>query len=511
MKIFSSEEARKIDGYAISDLGIPGENLMGAAGLAVAHRAKKMLLASGGENVIIICGKGNNGGDGYAAAINLNKFGVKVSLLSIVSAEDITGDAKIFHDRCINASLSCHYNVTPKNIDFQEYDLLIDGLLGTGIHGDVRANVAEWIKSVNESKKPVLSIDIPSGINSDNGQVLGVGIKADTTVTMGFLKLGLVINPGVEYAGTIEVADIGYPEKAFEIVESNKRLTDESIVKAYLQKPPSDTYKHRQGKVYFLGGSRGFTGAACLSCEAALRTGAGLVIAGIPETLNPIYETKLTEVITDPLPDTGSGRFSRKAAEYAQTKLDWCDVLAIGPGLGTDEESLQFTREIIKRFTKTMIIDADALRVFHGNLDLFQELKGRFIITPHYGEAAMLTDIKKQKIVEDPFEFIKDLSRRIGGVVVLKGAPTLIGFEDQIVVSTTGHQGLATGGSGDVLTGILAGITAQGVPLEAAAEVAVYIHGKAADILLEKRGYRGLIASDLLDALPNLIYQYECN
>ncbi|MBC8175116.1 MAG: NAD(P)H-hydrate dehydratase [Candidatus Marinimicrobia bacterium] len=509
MRIFSSREARSIDRHAIDDLGISGEYLMGNAGLSVAEKAMKMLLESGGSKALIIAGKGNNGGDGYVAALKLVEFVKDVCLISTSPKDEIKGDAKIFHDRCVEQEIEIQYEVEPESFDTYGFNLIIDGLLGTGIKGKVKGVARKWIDWINQTRLSVLAIDIPSGISADNGQVLGSAIRADATVTMGFLKQGLVINPGAEYAGEVDLVDIGFPESAFEVISSNKVVFDESIAVEYLKKPPSNTYKHRQGKVFILSGSRGFTGAGCLTAEAALRTGAGLVIAGVPESLNPIFEEKLTEVITAPLPDKGMGRFLNESCTKLENHLDWCDVVAIGPGIGTDHTTMEFVEKVFEMCSKPMVIDADALIPFHDKPDLLKKVKKECILTPHHGEAAAFMGVDKQTIIDDPFRFMKEMVQATGGVVVLKGAPTIVGFNDTIVINSSGHQGLATAGSGDVLTGMIAGFVGQKLPLEIAAQLGVFIHGKAADTLLKTRGYRGLLAGDLLQTIPSIIMSYE--
>jgi|TARA_Y100000294_G_scaffold97831_1_gene90935 NAD(P)H-hydrate epimerase len=511
MKILSTEEARSVDHHTSKELGVSGETLMQKAGKAIVEKAKEMFAGSGSKRVIVLCGKGNNGGDGFTAAELLVKEGFDCKLISTVAQEEITGDAKIFHDRCINAGLRIVYEAVSDDFNLSDYDLILDGLLGTGIKGQVRPNTSEWIKAINSSNVSVLAIDIPSGVNGNSGQVSGIAVKSDATVTMGFLKQGIVIEPGASLAGEISVADIGYPKDAFDILQTDKKLINHTLAKQFLTPPPPDTYKHRQGKVLIIGGSKGYTGAGCLAAQGALRAGAGLVIAAVPASLNAIYESKLTEVITAPLSDGGSGHFRLDDVDIIEEKLEWCDALIIGPGLGTDDESLNFAEAVVKSSSKPMVIDADALRVFHGNLDVFSELKSDFVITPHHGEAAQLLNLEKEVVSSDPFNFAFDVWQKTGGTVVLKGAPTLVASGELISANVTGHRGLATGGSGDVLSGIIGSFMAQGLTPEVAARVGVLIHGEAADILLKKYGFRGLLAGDLLEVLPTVLSTYECN
>lgn len=511
MRILSTEEARSVDRYTSKELGVPSETLMQNAGKAVAEKAKEMFAASGSKSIIVLCGKGNNGGDGYAAAELLVSEGFDCCFVSTVAQDKISGDAKIFHDHCTKAGLEITYETTPDDINISDYDLILDGLLGTGIKGQVRPDTAQWIEEINSANIPVLAIDIPSGINGDSGEVMGIAVQADATVTMGFLKHGLVMEPGASLSGEITVADIGYPYRAFDILEAEKELIDRTIAQHLLSPPQPETYKYRQGKVLVIAGSIGFTGAGCLTAIGALRTGAGLVIAAVPASLNIIYETKLTEVITAPLSDGGSGHFRSDDFAIVEKKLEWCDALIIGPGLGTDNESLNFAKTVMESCSKPMVIDADALRVFHGNLDFFGKLTSDFVITPHHGEAVQLLNVDKERVSSDPFGFALDMVEITGGTVVLKGAPTLVASGGSVTANVTGHQGLATGGSGDVLSGMIASLLAQGLAPADAARTGVFLHGEAADNLLETHGYRGLIAGDLLDAIPSILAAYERN
>ncbi|MFQ6608719.1 MAG: NAD(P)H-hydrate dehydratase [Fidelibacterota bacterium] len=509
MRILSTQEARAVDHHTSQNLGVKGEILMQNAGAAIAEKVRKIFTSEGSKSIIVLCGKGNNGGDGYAAAELLVAEGFNCNVVSTVAIQEITGDARIFHDRCIEKGLAMDYLTNPGEVPFSDYDLILDALLGTGIKGQVREDKASWIQAINSADVPVLAVDIPSGVNGDNGQISGLAVKADCTVTMGFLKQGLVLEPGASLAGEIVVADIGYPERAFNVLESQKELFKQSLAQQYLTTPEPHTYKHRQGKVLVIAGSRGFTGAGCLAAEAALRTGAGLVIAAVPASLNFIYESKLTEVITTPLADGGSGQFRLADLRMIEEKLKWCDALIIGPGLGTEKESLDFAKEVINKCDKPMVIDADALKLFHEDLNLFNKLKSSFVITPHYGEAAQLFQVKKDIVSTDPFDFVLKGWKEIGGTFVLKGAPTLVATDGSVTANISGHQGLATGGSGDVLSGVIGSFLAQGLRPAEAARIGVFIHGKAADKLLSTHGFRGLIAGDLLSILPSILIAYE--
>jgi NAD(P)H-hydrate epimerase len=320
-----------------------------------------------------------------------------------------------------------------------------------------------------------------------------------------------LFNDGSLFSGDVTVADIGYPGDAFEPVETNVQLFDESLCYQYLKAPQRDTYKHKQGKVLIIAGAKGFTGAGCLASMGALRSGAGLVVAAVPESLNDIYESKLTEVMTCPLPDRGSGNFHEDCVNDLVPRLGWCDVVAVGPGVGTDDDSKKFLGKLFQLCEKPFVIDADAFSVFQNNPKLFGQFKNEFILTPHFGEASRLMNVDKSNIKAEPINFLHESVQKTGGVWVLKGSPTIVADNLGITINNSGNQGLATSGTGDVLTGLIAGFLAQGIPAEVASKLGVFIHGKAADKLLESHGFKGLIASDLLNIIPGIIRIYEFN
>ncbi len=506
MRILSAQEAREVDRVAMQEQGVPGVTLMENAGRAVAEKVDSM--ADGGK-VGILCGKGNNGGDGYACASFLNEMEIECELISIIPEGEITGDAKHFYDECKGKDIRFCHAQHVKEVDLGHFNLIVDGLLGTGISGDVKPDSAEWIEAMNSASSAILSIDIPSGINGTNGFVCGTAVQATATVTMEFLKQGIVVQPGKSLAGEITVADLGYPATAFENLDVKKKAFDEDFARKYLSPPPAETYKHRQGKLLVIAGSKGFTGAACLAAESAVRSGAGLVVAAVPESLNSIFEKKLTETMTLPIPDDGNGFLNINALDSLHKWFGWSDALLMGPGVGTDPQVGELVKGIVHKYKKPLVLDADGLGHIKDDLDILSQLEDAFILTPHHGEASRLFGVEQKEISDDPFKFATEAVGRSGGVLVLKGAPTLTAFGNEVIANTSGHQGLATGGTGDVLAGIISSFLCQGMPIEIAAQLAVFVHGRAADLLLEERGYRGLAASDLIEKIPSIIADYE--
>lgn len=511
--ILTNSEARLVDQYAIDVLEIPGVELMEKAGSYVSSEAKKFLKEIPGSRVDLFCGTGNNGGDGFVAANDLYKWGANVFIWIVGDISIIKGDALYFFQKCKKNNIIINSLKVEKDLlslkHISETDLIIDALLGTGFRGEVRGMVFDLIELINKAKRPVLSVDIPSGINGDTGQIGGVAVKSIKTITMGFLKRGLLFQPGKKYAGEVVLADLGYPEKSFSVLSSETVLIRESDVKKLFPSIPEDTYKHRQGKVLIFAGSPGMTGAASLASIGALRGGVGLVVTAIPESLNTIMEIKLTEALTLPLPESSSHTFCKESLEPARERIEWSDVVVYGPGVSNDAKVKDFGLVLVDVCDKPIIIDADGLRIFHNNLDTLKNIKD-LVITPHLGELSEMMDININKIKENIIDVARDFVKQYPCTLVVKGAPTVIvGIDGTAAVNSTGNPALATGGTGDVLTGLIAAFRAQRMTSFEASVTAVFIHGYAGDIGYQELGIRGVIAGDLLNYIPIVLKKYD--
>ena len=506
MRLLTKEQAQELDRIAIKKMGIPGVDLMGKAGSAVAEYAQKLIAGIHNPKVAIICGKGNNAGDGYKAALELQKVGVSPQIFIIPDKNDIKGDSLFYYKKCVKENVALAHLIEPPN---QKFDVIIDAILGTGFKGELRKPIIDFTKWLNNQNSLVLSIDIPSGVNANNGVIAQNAIIADNTVTMGMIKVGMTVDPGKSHCGEIIPVDIGFPDIYSELHGGKYRMCNEDLALKYLKAPDVNTYKHRQGKVLIIAGSRGMTGAAILASRGAIRSGAGLVTTCAPISLNNIYETNIIEGLTVGCEDNEKGYFLENNYSVIEKYFNWSDTILIGPGLGKNASTIKLVKKVISNYKKPILIDADALSCFNGNLELFNKIKSDYIITPHHGEFANLLSVEISTIKENLFDYIKLIIDKINGTLVAKNAPTIIANKNEVVVNTTGNQGLATGGTGDVLAGIIASFVAQGMPTQVAAELGVFIHGKAADLIAEQKGYRGLIASDLLDALPQVIMTYE--
>ncbi|HMA63382.1 MAG TPA: NAD(P)H-hydrate dehydratase [bacterium] len=511
--ILSNKEAQAVDNYTMGELGYSGKQLMKKAGGYVAMKVKKMLDHVPGSRIEIFCGTGNNGGDGFVAAGELSDWGAHVHVWVVGSQDKISGDALHYYNRIKDDNQNIDFLKEAKDQeriqDLHGSDLIIDALLGTGLKGEVRGLYADLIDMINNSNRPVLSVDIPSGINGDTGLKGGKAVKAIKTVTMGFLKRGLLYNDGPDYSGKVIVGDLKYPQESYDILDHETYLFKKEDLNKFLPKIAFDVYKHRMGKILCYCGSPGMTGAAVLVSKAAQRSGAGLVISAIPASLNTIMEIKLTEGLSFPVDESENHTFDKASLKSSREKIDWSNTIVFGPGVSGKKEVMEFGLELVKTVQKPFVIDADGLKIFKTNLNLLENLD-KPILTPHIGELSYITDESVADIKENIIDFGRQFAQKYSCILVLKGPHTItFSPEGKAAVNSTGNPGLATGGTGDVLTGIIAALVGQGLkPFDAAAS-AVSIHGAAADEAVKHLGFRGLIAGDLLKYIPEIFKQFD--
>lgn len=506
MKLVTAKEMKALDVQAQTDYAMPGILLMDNAAQAVAEAVHEALTALEGERVVIFCGGGNNGGDGLGAARWLQSYGVSVRAFVVGAALDaVQGDAALELAMFTKAggrveALSTEDDWVLAELAASKADVLVDALLGTGFHGELEGDVLRACELLNKSEKYILAVDVPTGVNADNGAVSENAVRADHTVTMALVKTGLLLYPGREYCGDIELADISMPVKLVEEYQSDKyRLTDE-IVRELLPLRKANAHKGDAGRVVICAGSPGYTGAAALASDAAVKAGAGLVSLYTPLSSRDVLAIKLTEVMVHGLLERMPGILGGGAASDVASSAEAADVLAIGPGLGTSESTQEAVRTILQKITTPVVIDADALTALAGHTEILAAMQAQKVLTPHPGEMARLTGLEIAEIEADRINIAKKYAEQWQAIVVLKGAPTVIGCPNGTVyVNSTGNSSLATGGSGDVLTGIIAGLAAQEISLQEAAICGVYLHGMAAELT----GIDiGLAAGELAALLP---------
>lgn len=508
MRVVTAEEMKALDTAAIEEYGIPGLVLMENAGRQVVEVIRQVLGEVRDKVITIFIGKGNNGGDGLVIARHLLNMGAEVKVLALANVEEITGDAAVNLEiwRKMGQKIySLHHGdgINIVRLVLMNTDLIVDAIYGTGFRGKIGEKVGRIIEVLNGSGKPIVAVDIPSGLEADTGRVNGPCIQATHTVTFGLPKLGLILEPGADYAGQLHIADISIPTVLVDKAAPQRYLITAQLVKEWLPSRPTNAHKGNFGRVLVVAGSRGMTGAACLAGEGALRAGAGLVTVAVPETLHDIMEAKLTEVMTTPLPDTGKGSLSRGARQRILSLLEGADVLAIGPGLSTVPEVVTMVRELLPSVRIPCVLDADALNALAGDGDILRKVQAPVVITPHPGEMARLMGITAQEIQGDRLTVTSKAATTWNVVVLLKGARTVVAAPNgAIYLNPTGNPGMATGGSGDVLTGAVAALIAQGLDPARAAAAGAYIHGLAGDLAAREKGMTGLIAGDIVSALP---------
>jgi ADP-dependent NAD(P)H-hydrate dehydratase / NAD(P)H-hydrate epimerase len=524
MRIVTAEEMREIDRQTIAGYGISGVILMERAGLAVGTKIKEIY---GRKKIIVISGPGNNGGDGLVVARNLHNEGWEVKVFLTSNPEDLKGDALSRYETAMRFGLSIHpaEELTHNPSVFARHALIVDAIFGTGLSKPVAGRVSKVIRLINDSELPVISVDIPSGVSSDSGQIMGDAVKADHTVTFGLPKRGHFVYPGAGLTGRLFVEDIGFPRELLAPGGSGTELIAKEDVAAIIPVRRDYSNKGDYGSILIVAGSRGKTGAALMAAKACLRAGAGLVTLGIPESLADIFQSRVTEEMVLPLPDRGDGTLSVKAS---RSILDFMNkpshILAIGPGIGVSRDTTKLVKDLVRNSTSPIVIDADGINSLRGEKTGLKNAAVPVILTPHPGEMARLLgdsesrrhdqannqSMRKEAITASISDIEKDrintavsFAKETGTFLVLKGVPTIIATpEGKAFVNPTGNPGMAKAGTGDVLTGMISGFLGQtGDPLHSCI-LGVYMHGLSGDIAASDKGHHSVIATDIIDQIP---------
>ncbi|MDT8419249.1 MAG: NAD(P)H-hydrate dehydratase [Desulfuromonadales bacterium] len=507
MRLITAGQMQQADRRAIDELGIPGVVLMENAGRATAAELCTAFAALFPGPVVILAGKGNNGGDGYVVARCLIERGWQVKTLVLAEASAIVGDAavmlKVLQRMGGDVSFVTSSAELNENVVSADPALLVDALLGTGLASSVRGLYAEAIDFLNRSSCPVLAVDIPSGIDGSTGRILGCAVSADLTVTFDHAKVGHGSWPGAARVGRLKVVEIGIPAHCHVAQDPECRLLDRVDAARLLPQRPRGGHKGDFGHLLVVAGSTGKTGAAALAGEAAVRSGCGLITVAAPASVHDILELKLTEAMTAPLADS-DGCLAEASWSELQLLLKGRRAVAIGPGLGQGLQVGRVVRRLLTECDLPIVADADALNALEGHAEtLFERKSGSTVLTPHPGEMARLTGLGVAEIEADRFRVAREFAGEFGVVMVLKGPRTLIAAPDgRVSINGSGNVGLASGGSGDVLTGLIGGLLAQGLESYEAACLGCFMHGMAADCLAAEQGDAGMKAGDLLALLP---------
>jgi NAD(P)H-hydrate epimerase len=504
LPVFTAAEMRALDTRAIRDLGIPGPRLMDRAGTGAAALIARWLAPIRGKTVVVVCGKGNNGGDGFVVARRLKARGAAVRVLLVGRREDVRGDAADALGRW-RGRVEEIGDASGLARALGVADLIVDALLGTGVSGAARGPVAAAIEAINRAGAggvPVVALDLPSGLDSDRGALLGPTVKAWRTVTFGGLKRSLLLPPAAAQAGAVEIGDIGVPAE-----EAHRGITtwrlEAADVRPYFPPRDLDAHKGRFGHLLVVAGSLGKTGAAALAGRAALRSGVGLCTIATPASQQPIVATQVPEYMTEALPETVAQSLSLKAKDRVLELARRMDAVALGPGLSLDPEARDLARVLIRELERPMVVDADGLSALAGHLDLLRHAAGPRALTPHPGEMARMLGATVEAVQADRIEVTRTFARDHGVAIALKGANTVIaGPDGHVAINPTGNPGLAKGGSGDVLTGIVGALLAREIEPTAALWAGCYLHGLAGDAAARERGEYSMLATDIIESLP---------
>jgi len=503
IKVVTAKEMQNIDRVTISKFGIAGSVLMERAGLSVVDKINTLYP---GSKIAVLCGGGNNGGDGFVIARELYNQGRKVEVfMSSVPA-------KLRDDARTNFNIAKKFGVPVMPADkflrkrISGHYLIIDALFGTGLSQDVKGPLSDVIKKANRLSCPVMAVDIPSGISSDNGQVMGIAMKANVSVTFGLPKRGHLIYPGAEYTGRLFIEDIGFPASLLNSDKIRINLFHSDDANAILPSRPKSSHKGTFGHVLLVAGSRGKTGAALMAAKACLKAGAGLVTIGTAESLVISLQSRVTEEMILPLADKGNGTISYKAAGSIMKFLKARgDVLIIGPGLSVDDEINKLMTEVVTHAHVPVVIDADGLNAISGNTGVLKKCKAPVILTPHPGEMSRLNGqaAGADRQGQDRISRALTFARKTNTFLVLKGVPTITATpEGEVFINSSGNPGMATAGAGDVLTGMIAAFLAQDLSPQDATALGVYMHGYAGDSVADKKSQQSMVASDIIKELP---------
>jgi NAD(P)H-hydrate epimerase len=503
MKIARVSEMRDLDRRASEEFGVTEALLMenaGGAAYFVIHSEFGVKL----KHFVIFCGVGNNGGDGLVLARKLHSNGAQVTVFILGDPKKFKGAAKTNYDiaRRLDIEIS-----TLKAIDdawdaLDGADAIIDAIFGTGLTRAVEGNYRETIEMINESELPIFSLDIPSGIHGDTGQIMGVAVLADCTITFGLPKLGNLLFPGFDYGGKLYVTHISFPPELYNSPEIKIAANDPLP----LFPRRSDTHKGSYGKTLFIAGSANYLGAPYFAAMSFLKAGGGLSFLAAPEPIAPFIGNKGSEIIFVPQKATATGSI---ASENKKQILEFCekvDLVVMGPGLSLNHETQNLVRTLAAQIPKPLLLDGDGLTAIASDLSGIKKRKAPTILTPHLAEMARLTQKDTDEISKNKIDVLQATARQLNATIVLKGAHSLVGYPDgRVFINLTGNPGMATAGSGDVLTGAIAAMAGLGLLLEAAVRMGVFLHGFAGDLAAQEIGQDGMVAEDIMKYLPKAL------
>jgi hydroxyethylthiazole kinase-like uncharacterized protein yjeF len=500
MKVSSVTEMRNLDRAAIEEYGISQELLMENAGLAMGSVISKEFGIEG-KKFVIFCGQGNNGGDGLVVARKLHSNGGKVKVIILGDPAKFKGAARKNYDIAARLSIEIHLLESAGKIDgdIANCDAIVDAILGTGIIRNIEAPHRNVIESINRSGKKVFSVDIPSGIQGDTGKILGTAVNAHYTVTFGLPKIGNVLFPAYHKMGRLYVSHISFPPS----LTASDSLKVEINHSTRLPPRAKNAHKGDFGQVLFIAGAAGYYGAPYFAALSFLKAGGGYSRLAAPRSITPFIANKGSEIVFMPQDETNSGGISLKNKPALLELAQRMDMVVLGPGLSLESETQQLARELAREIEKPLLIDGDGITALCEDLRIIKERKTETVLTPHLGEMSRITKTEVREIDANKVGVLQRTCRELGAMIVLKGAHSLIGHPDEhVLINMSGNSGMATAGSGDVLTGTIAAMFGLGLPLWDAVKQGVFVHGLAGDLASDEKGEDGITAQDILDYLP---------
>jgi NAD(P)H-hydrate epimerase len=507
MKVSRVEEMRNLDRRAVEEFGISDDLLMENAGQAVYFVILKEFGVKN-KSFAIFCGGGNNGGDGLVVARKIHSSGGKAFVFLLDDEAKFKGIAKRNFDIVSKMPIEISKVSSIESIKsvVLNSDAIVDAIFGTGLTREVNGIYKDVIELINESKKTVFSVDIPSGINGDTGEVMGTAVKANYTITFGLPKIGNMLYPGYDHCGKLYVSHISFPPSLYNSdsikVEINNPIE--------LPKRDKNAHKGDFGEVLFVAGASSYLGAPYFSALSFLKAGGGYSRLAVPLSISPFLATKGSEIVFVPQKETSSGSIALENKEELLELSERVDMVVMGPGLSLNEETQELVRELAPQIKKPLLIDGDGITAISKDIEIIKGRKSETILTPHLGEMSRITKMEISEISKNKIEVLQKTARELSTIIVLKGAHSLIGYPNGTVyINISGNPGMATAGSGDVLTGTIAAMFGLGLPLKDAVRMGVFIHGFSGDLAAADKGEDGITAQDILDYLPATMKRYR--
>jgi hydroxyethylthiazole kinase-like uncharacterized protein yjeF len=509
MKVSRVEEMRNLDRRATEEFGITQQILMENAGNASYFVILKEFGVKG-KRFVLFCGVGNNGGDGFVVGRKIHSMGGEVKVFLLGDRDKLREPAKSNFDSISRMPIEVHDVESIDQLKGAAFhcDAIVDAIFGTGLVRETSGIYRDTIELINESKKKVFSLDIPSGVNGDTGEVMGAAVKSDYTISYGLPKVGNMLYPGFDLCGKLYVSHISFPPSLYEA--DSIKVHVNALVR--LPQRDKDAHKGSYGRALFISGSPSYLGAPYFSALSFLKAGGGLSYLATPRSISPFLASKGSEVVFLPQKETGSGSLALESKEELLEFSKGVNMVILGPGLSLDSGTQELVRELAKRIEVPLLIDGDGLTALAGEIELVRAREAPTILTPHSGEMARITKMGVSEVNRDRINVLQETARELNAIIVLKGAHSLIGYPDETVyINTSGNPGMATAGSGDALTGAIAAMYGLGLPIGEAVRMGVFMHGLSGDLAAREKGEDGITAQDIVDYLPNALRYYRAN